>query len=330
MPFADICGHNRIIEVLRRSLRTHKTAHSYLFEGVSGCGRKKTALALIQAIFCSVKNDDACGVCPSCRKVAGGSHPDIHLLEPLKDKRDISIEQVRQLQRELSLRPYEAPRKTCIIDPAERMNANSANSLLKTLEEPPGHALIILLTENAGMLLPTIRSRCQLIRFAPLSPEHLAGLLQQGGRDENTAALLAQMACGSMQRAVELDNEVLVARRDEVLSHLSRLTTGQIATVFNAAEELSGDRETTLELLDMLISFYRDAVHLNSGVNDIINVGIRSAIEKIATRQPLPKTLELLEKICDVRKDVVRNANSKLALDHLFMTLGSSHYLTVP
>ena len=111
MPFADILGHDRIIEVLRRSLRGGKTAHSYLFEGVPGCGRKKTALALIQALFCAVLPDDACGVCPSCRKVEGGTHPDIHLLAPLPDKRDISVDQLREMQRELSLRPYEAPRR---------------------------------------------------------------------------------------------------------------------------------------------------------------------------------------------------------------------------
>ena len=118
MPFADILGHERIVEVLRRSLRTGKTAHSYLFEGVPGCGRKKTALALIQALFCTAAADDACGICPSCRKVAGGSHPDITLIAPLPDKRDISIDQLRELQRVLSLRPCEAPRRACTIQPA--------------------------------------------------------------------------------------------------------------------------------------------------------------------------------------------------------------------
>ena len=181
MSFADILGHDRIVEVLQRSLRSGKTAHSYLFEGVSGSGRKKTALALIQALFCTTLPDDACGVCPSCRKIDGGNHPDIHQIAPLPDKRDISIEQLREMQHDLSLRPYEAPRKVCIIEPAERMSVSAANSLLKTLEEPPGNALIILLTENAGMLLSTVRSRCQLIRFAPLSPEHVLTLLERNG-----------------------------------------------------------------------------------------------------------------------------------------------------
>lgn len=324
MPFADIQGHDRIIEVLRRSLKNGKTAHSYLFEGVAGCGRKKTALALIQALFCKSTSDDACGICPSCRKIAGGNHPDIHLLEPLPDKRDISIDQLRELQRELSLRPYEAPRKACIIDPAERLNVNSANSLLKTLEEPPGNALIILLTENAGMLLSTVRSRCQLIRFAPLSPEHITPLLERNGMSPETAALVAPMSGGSLQRAMELDNESLVGRRETVLSRVSKLDISRIATVFDAAEELSGNRDSTLELLDMLLSFFRDAVHLGAGNREIVNRSVTPAIESIAARRSLPRNLELLEQIYETRRAVQRNANSKLALDHLFMTMAEN------
>lgn len=321
MPFADILGHDRIIEVLRRSLRGGKTAHSYLFEGVPGCGRKKTALALIQALFCPVLPDDACGVCPSCRKVEGGNHPDIHLLAPLPDKRDISVDQLREMQRELSLRPYEAPRKACIIDPAERLNISSANSLLKTLEEPPGNALIILLTENAGMLLSTVRSRCQLIRFAPLSPEHMLSLLERSGMAPETAALVAPMSGGSLQKALELDNESLTLRREAVLSRVGQMNINRIATVFDAAEELSGNRDATLELLDMLLSFFRDAVHLGAGSGEIVNSSVRLAIESIASKRSLPRNMELLERIYETRRAVQRNANPKLSLDHLFMNM---------
>lgn len=321
MPFSDILGHERIVEVLRRSLRTGKTAHSYLFEGISGSGRKKTALALIQALFCRVLPDDACGECPSCRKVAGGNHADIHFIEPLPDKRDISIDQLRALQRELSLRPYEATRKACIMEPAERMSVNAANSLLKTLEEPPGNALIILLTENSGMLLPTIRSRCQLIRFSHLSPEHLRTLLERTGIASETAALLALMSGGSMQNALELDDEALAARREVVLSLLDKLDINRIGTIFDSSEQLSGNRDETIELLDMMISFFRDAVHLAAGSGDIMNRNLRPAIESISMRRSFRDNLELLNRICETRQTVQRNANPKLALDNLFMNM---------
>jgi len=321
VPFADILGHDRIIEVLRRSLRNGKTAHSYLFEGINGSGRRKTALAMIQALFCTSLPDDACGLCPSCRKINGGNHPDIHLIAPLPDKRDISVEQLREMQHDLSLRPYEAPRKACIIDPAERMSVGAANSLLKTLEEPPGNALIILLTENAGVLLPTVRSRCQLIRFAPLSPEHMLTLLERSGMNSEAAALIVPMSGGSLQKALELDNEALVARREALLSRVEQLNINRIATVFDSAEELSGNRDATLELLDMLLSFYRDAVHLGAGNGDIVNRTVRGAIESIAARRTMPRNIELLERIYETRRDVQRNANPKLSLDHLFMKM---------
>lgn len=324
MPFADIMGHDRIIEVLRRSLCNGKTAHSYLFEGVPGSGRKKTAMMLIQALFCTALPDDACGNCPSCRKIESGNHPDIHHIAPLPDKRDISIDQLRELQHILSLRPYEAPRKVCIIDPAERMSVNAANSLLKTLEEPPGNALIILLTENAGMLLSTVRSRCQLIRFAPLSPEHIVTLLERSGMASETATLIAPMSGGSLQRAFELDNESLVVRREAVLSRVSQLSHNRIATIFDAAEELSGTRDATLELLDMLLSFFRDAVHLGAGNREIVNRSVRPAIESIAAQRSFPRNLELLERINATKRDVQRNANPKLALDNLFMAMADN------
>lgn len=323
MPFRDIQGHDRIIEVLRRSLRSGKTAHSYLFEGISGCGRKKTALALVAALFCREMPDESCGVCPSCRKIENGNHPDIHMLSPLPDKRDISVEQLREMQHTLSLRPYEAPRKACIIDPAERMNPSSANSLLKTLEEPPGNALIILLTENAGILLPTVRSRCQLIRFAPLALEQMLPLLERSGMSPEAASVVAPMSGGSLQKALELDNEALSARREAVLSRIEQLTSHSIASVFDASEELAGNRDATLELLDMLLSFFRDAVHLGAGSGEIVNRSVRPAIEAIAARRTLPRNLELLERISETRRAVQRNANPKLALDHLFISMAA-------
>ena len=324
MPFADIAGHERIVEVFRRSVRSGKISHSYIFEGVPGSGRRKTALALIQAIFCPAVADDACGVCPSCRKIASGNHGDIHFVEPLPDKRDISIDQLREIQRELSLRPYEAPRKACILEPAERMSVNAANSLLKTLEEPPGNAIIILLSENADMLLPTIRSRCQLIRFSPLSPENIRLLLEKSGMPPDDAGLLAPMSEGSMQRAGELDNDTLSARREVLITHLFALDIGRIGSVFDMAEELAGNRDETLASLDLLLSFARDAVHLLAGCPDIVNMSIRAALETFVARCTLESALQILGAITETRRAVQRNANNKLALDCLFMKMAEA------
>ncbi len=324
MPFSEILGHERILELLLRSLRSGKTAHAYIFEGPAGCGRRKTALALVQALFCGAGNDDACGVCSSCRRVAAGSHPDVHTVEPLPDKRDISIAQLRDVQRDLAMRPYEAPRAACIIEPAGRMNTSSANSFLKTLEEPPGNAIIILITENADLLLPTIRSRCQLLRFAPLSPEQIRLLLERNGIDSAGASLLAPLAAGSMERARALDNDALARRRDLLIARLEGLSLERIAGIFEASEELSGSRDETLENLDMLLSLVRDLLHLVAGGDDITNAGIRPLLERLSAGLGLPAALRLTNDILETRRAVQRNANAKLALDHLFMNMAET------
>jgi DNA polymerase-3 subunit delta' len=324
MPFSEILGHERVVDLLRRSLRSGKTAHAYIFEGPSGCGRRKTALALVQALFCASGGDDACGVCPSCRKVAAGNHADIHVVEPLPDKRDISISQLRDVQRDLAMRPYEAPRSACIVEPADRMNTSSANSFLKTLEEPPGNAIIILITENADMLLPTIRSRCQLLRFAPLSQEQIRQLLERSGMDGATASLLAPLADGSMGRALELDNDSLALRRDLLARHLAGLTLDRVVTIFEASEELSGSRDETLESMDMLLSFSRDLVHLTAGCNDITNSAVRPFLERLSSRLSLQGALRLADDILETRRSIQRNANAKLALDNLFMKIAGA------
>lgn len=317
MSFSQIVGHDRIIEIFRRSLISGKIAHSYIFEGIKGCGRRKTALALIQAIFCENKNDDACGICHSCKKVTAGNHADIHTLEPLPDKRDISVDQIHAFQHEINLRPYEAPRKAFLIEPADKMNTHSANSLLKTLEEPPGNAIIILLTENADILLQTIRSRCQIVHFAPLSSENIRILLNQHGFESHKSDLLATMAEGSMQIALELDNDDLLEKQKLAFHYLTNLNASKIFSIFKAAEELSVERNDTLQFLDSMISFARDIVYLATGDNQIINNPFKPALQELAARISLKKAIEMLDYILETRRTIQHNANSKLALDCL-------------
>ena len=145
MSFSRIIGYDRNISLLRRALATGKLSHAYLFNGIDNSGMKEVAIALVEAIFCN--GTDGCGACPSCRKIAGLRHPDLHLVQP--DGAFIKIDQIRELQKELSYRPFEAPKKACIIEDADRMNPSAANAFLKTLEEPPGDAILILI-DNPG------------------------------------------------------------------------------------------------------------------------------------------------------------------------------------
>lgn len=321
MKFSGILGQDRVVDALQRSVGTQRVAHAYLFDGPAGCGRRATALALIGRLFCGSPADgDACGTCPSCRKLAAGNHPDLHLLEPLPDKRDISIDQVRELQQVLSLRPFEASRKACLIDPAERMTVGAANALLKTLEEPPGHAVLILVSSQSDLLLATVRSRCQQLRFSPLDEGTLALLLERRGMTPGQAAELAPRAQGSLERALELDGEEDSRQRLELLKVLAATDQSRIATIFDTAEELAGSRDETVALLDLQISLLRDMVLLRTaGSSDILNRQLHGELTVEAARFAPTRLMELLELTLEVRRAVQGNVNAKLALERLLL-----------
>ena len=168
MSFRDVLGHKRPIERLQRAIQRDKVVHSYLFWGNEGIGKKRVALQFAKALNCEEEPErgDACDQCASCRKIERLLHPDVLLLEP--EGQTLKVEQVRLMQRQLAYRPYEGRRRICILTAADRMAPNMSNALLKTLEEPPLHTVMILLANHPRLLLPTILSRCQTIRFNAL------------------------------------------------------------------------------------------------------------------------------------------------------------------
>lgn len=210
MPLAEVLGQERAVERLRRAWHGERLAQAYCFTGPDGVGKRTTALALAQAVECreprAGEAPDACGRCPACRKVAMGEHPDVSLVRPT-DKTVITIEQVREVAARAALKPYEGTVKVWILDPADQMQEPAANALLKTLEEPLGRSLFVLLTPAVSALLPTIRSRCQEVRFEALSEEALRQILRRHGRSDEDAAAAAALAGGSAERALAADPE---------------------------------------------------------------------------------------------------------------------------
>ncbi|WP_298272553.1 DNA polymerase III subunit delta' [Geobacter sp.] len=317
MSFSRILGQDTAVDVLRRALRTGKLAHAYLFEGIEGCGKKTTALALVAAAFCG--DGEGCGHCPSCRKMPSCQHPDLHLVGP--DGAFIKIDQIRDLQRELVLRPVEAPMKACIIDEADRLNPAAANALLKTLEEPPGNALIILLTSRLAGILPTVRSRCQLLRFGQLPERIIEDELLRRGTAPAAARMAASLAGGSLGRALELGEQSDTAVRGELLKRLATLSLGNITPLFEAAEELSANRETAVETLDELTSLLRDVMLIQGGGTDVVNRDLLPLLEQEAGRTTLEQSGERIARIMEARQALGRNANPRLTLDVLLMRL---------
>jgi DNA polymerase-3 subunit delta' len=317
MPFSDIRGQDTSIAVLRRSLAAGKIAHAYLFEGIEGCGKKKTALAFIEAVFCG--KEEGCGSCPSCRKMAARQHPDLHLVEP--DGAFIKIDQIRELQRDLAYRPFEAPKKACIIDAADRLNPAAGNALLKTLEEPPGNALIILITANVGGVLPTILSRCQQLHFPALPEATIEEFLRNGGTDGETARIAASLAGGSLKNALEKGDDASLAERKAFLERLPTLSLREIAPLFAAAEELAADKEKAREMLELMTTFMRDVLLLQGGSREVVNSDILPLLNREAAHASPARTMDKIMYISEAQKAMLRNVNPRLALEVLFMRL---------
>ena len=320
MPFTGILGQDNSIAVLSRSLAADKIAHAYLFDGIEGCGKKKTALAFIEAVFCG--QSEGCGHCPSCRKLAAGQHPDLHLVEP--DGAFIKIDQIRELQRNLSFRPFEAPKKACIIDGVDRLNIAAGNSLLKTLEEPPGNALLILITDNPGGVLPTVLSRCQRLHFSALPEATIATLLRETGVEPEAARIVASLSAGSMRKAVDIGEETALHERRSFLERISSLSLGNITPLFAIAEELAGDKEKALELLELLTAFQRDALLLQNGSPEIVNSDLLPLIELESAGFSGENIMERISHVTETRRAILSNVNLRLALEVLFMRLAKN------
>lgn len=243
MSFRAVQDQEVALRLITNMLERKRLSHALLFSGPSGVGKRLTAMETAKAVLCKSQGVDACDTCLSCRKIASGNHPDIKILAPLKRSRIIDVSMIETAIEMASLKPFEADRRVFILLDAERMNATAQNRFLKTLEEPPGQSLFILTSEHARYLLPTIRSRCQTLRFRTLRQETIIDLLiQQRDLPRLQAEAIAGLAQGQASRALDL---VDTERRDLVLAVAKQLHDGAdpVATAESFAKCLENQRK---------------------------------------------------------------------------------------
>jgi DNA polymerase-3 subunit delta' len=322
--FASIEGHDRPVGILKRALVNNALAHAYLFSGDQGIGKKMTAFTLAAAVNCrDAGPGGGCNVCPSCRKTALQGHPDVHLLVP--DGDEIKIDQIRQVQDQLALKPFEGTKKVLIVDGAESLNAVSSNAFLKTLEEPPGDVLIILVTAMPDSLLATIRSRCQEIRFHPLPRHTLAHvLMKKRVLSEEDAWFLAALAQGSMGRGLEMDIAQEKADRKEVIDLLSRIPSLGPGEVFARAESFLKDRDRFERLLTIGVEWLRDAVisRVTGDTNLLVHTRGGDRHRQCEELPSLQRILVDMELFFTSRILLDRRVSVQLVAENLFLKLG--------
>ncbi len=279
MSWQGIEGHDAIVEKFRRTLRRGRLASTYLFVGPAGVGKRLFARRLAQTLLCSSVSSEEmapCGQCPACQQVLAGTHPDLEWVSLPPDKKFIPVEvfigdrehRMREgFCHNLAMKPFMGGRKIGVIEAADFLNEEGANCLLKTLEEPPPKSVLILIGTSADKQLPTIRSRCQVVRFDGLPPDVVANLLVQHEitADRAEAERLAGVSEGGLARAVELADPRLWEFRSDFLSRLAepvpdtiRLVRAVTAFIDETAKDVPQKRAQLRHVIEMALEFYRE------------------------------------------------------------------------
>jgi DNA polymerase III subunit delta' len=323
MNLSSIIGNRHLVDLVRR----RPLPPAALFFGPDGIGKKKVALALAALSNCRQPRDlDLCGICSSCIKALAGNHPDISLYLP--EKNAIKIETMRELSREAHYRPFEGKARFFIVDEAERMTEEAANSLLKTLEEPPPSSHLILITAFPERLLKTIRSRCQAFGFQSLTRGEIAACLTEAGRVENVQ-LRAAFSDGSIGRALSLDLPFLLKDRDAMLDLLQAwLSSRSFETIFRRAESspFKSDlksRERVKNYLALLQSLGEDLYFILVGTPErVVSFDRQADLEKIAAQVSLDWVRNLLYHIHQSQWDVEHYVGPLMCFETLWLRAG--------
>ena len=332
MPFLDLIGHERPTAILKASILHDRVAHAYLFFGEDGIGKRRAALRFAQALNCETdygpEGPDACGACRSCHQIEARTHPDFLLIEPDQEQANpqIKIEQIRELEQQLVYHPLVGRRKVCLIDDADRMTPGAANALLKTLEEPPDHSLLLLITSRPSALLATVRSRCQGIRFvAPARADVEAALMTKRRIPPADARFLAMVTQARIGQALGTDLAATRAQEDEFSALTSAKSLQSVATLLTAAEALyRSDRAP--EALEWMAGWIRDLILVSVGADPdhVLNRDRLPQLQQAARGLRPDAMLHLLDLLADIetiQQAAMRNVNLQMALETILLRL---------
>jgi len=341
MPFAQVVGHRRLVTLLSRAATRGTLPPALLLAGPAGVGKKRVALALAETINCTQPvppaqnaeglERDACGACPSCRRIARGVHPDVMLVEP-GDSGSIKIEAVREVIREAGRRPFEARRRVVIVNEADALVEQAQHALLKTLEEPPSASIFLLVSSLPDALLPTVRSRCPRLRFGPLAPGEVAAVLVRDHRyTEAEARAAAADAEGSVGRALSAESADLVEARETATRVLQQAARAHdpVSRV-NTAQDLSpkkgspmNERDQLAACLRIMASVLRDLGLMASQADASVlaNTDLRAELEALARAYDAKRSVRAYTAVDEALAALERNANAKVVADWLVLQL---------
>lgn len=344
--FKNLVGNDHVKQTLRHLIAKGRVPNSLLFAGDEGIGKRQFAIELCRSLICTDLTDgEACGVCPPCRRagtftlpksddkdahkrVIFSDHPDVGMV--IAYNRNISVDAIRHLESEANFRPYEAQSRFFIIDNADKMNDSAANALLKTLEEPPASSHIFLITSRADSLLSTIRSRCQVLRFAPVGTGEIEKyLVADRAFTHDEAKLAARLSRGSIGRAGSINLEKFRQRRDRMLAVVTNaVETGDRAALLRISEEMNDakNKDAFEESIDVLASLLHDVwtLRVSGDASRAVNTDLHDRLAELGRNSAADNIPSWLAGIDTMRENFAVNINRKVAADALFVSMASN------
>lgn len=327
----NILGHEWAVDMLRRHAARGEVRHAYLFCGPPGIGRRTLALRLAQALNCErpITAGDPCLTCRTCKQIEAMQHPDLTIIQA-KDNDELpkeggilKVDQIREIQRTLNLKPYQSPYRVAVFLRFQEANDNASNALLKTLEEAPTHAILILTADNPEQLLPTIVSRCEILRLRPLPIEAVVADLLERGMDEDNARLLAHISGGRPGFARRMmDDAAVLEKREERLNDLQMLLPAPRVEKFSYADKLAKDKDAMRQTILIWLSYWRDVLLRVAGAETpLVNVDRNMEIEFLAGRLELSAARRVVGEMESALEKMDRNVNSRLLAEVLLLDL---------
>jgi DNA polymerase-3 subunit delta' len=318
-----LLGHEWAVDMLHHHLKRDGLRHAYLFAGSPGLGRRTLALRLAQALNCEkpIAPGEPCRACRDCRQIEAMQHPDLAVIQAESEGGILKVDQVREVQHALSLKPYQSKYRVAIFLRFQEANDNAANALLKTLEEAPAYAVLILTADNPEQLLPTIVSRCEILRLRPLPLEAIEAYLLERGVEAERARLLAHISGGRpgyARRLVEDSN--LLEKRDERLNDLQTLLPSSRVEKFAYAERLARDKDSMRQTILIWLSYWRDVMlRVAQAETPLVNVDRNMEIEFLAGRMDLSTARRAVGGLESALEKMDRNVNPRLLAEVLLL-----------
>jgi DNA polymerase-3 subunit delta' len=328
-----LLGYPQIVNMLQREVEQDSLSHAYLVLGPQGVGKMTLALDLARSLNCE-GSQRPCGECLPCQKTEAGSHPDVQVMgllpgekEGERARKEISIDQVRALQHDVSLHPYWGRYRVFIVEGAERLSAEAANCFLKTLEEPPAQAVIILLAEEERALPATVVSRCRRIELRPLPLSYVQEVLLQRGATPEQAQLLSRLSRGCLGLALaSLESPALLETRQRALESLQEVLDAGLLLRLQRAQQLAAlyqrNRGTLVETLRFWLGWWRDLLLLKAGCRQlVVNADWEASLSQWGARLGLEQGRHCIERLLSTLELLERNVNPRLALEALMLEL---------